>query len=122
MNQKNNDKIIAESEYHPDVVSFYMYELEKLFNNKYRIKYIKPVNIPNWLAIRCLIKNWSYEAIKFETKKAFLFIGENYKGEDKWIPKSQMEIGQGIKKGDKYYNTHRNYIIEHEKKLNIDII
>jgi hypothetical protein len=107
-----NDK----SEY-KDMFSFYIYKLKQINENDFEIEYIKPVDIPIWLAEKTFIKNWSYEKIVFETQKAFRFEGKNYKGEDKWIAKIQLEVGSTYTESDEFYRTHKNSIKEKESDL-----
>jgi len=98
------------SEY-PDVVSLYVYKLNYMENGVFEIVFIKPINIPDWMAETLYIKNWSYERIMVETPKAILI------QDDKWIAKSQIEFGKEFEEGDEYYRTHKNYIIEQEPKI-----
>lgn len=61
-----------QSEYPPDTISFYLYKLNHIENTLFEIGFVKPVNIPDWIAEKLHIVNWSYEKIKGETSKAVL--------------------------------------------------
>ena len=103
------------SEY-KDVISFYIYKLNQINETEFEVEYIKTVDIPIWLAEKTSIKSWAYEKIVFETQKAFRLEGM-YKGENRWIAKSQLEVGSIYTENDEFYKTHKNSIIEKESDL-----
>jgi hypothetical protein len=103
--------LIDDESEHPSVVSCFIYKLQ-IQNNIVKIKYIVPINIAEWLAEKNGIGNWSYNKVKHKTDKAYLL-------DNRWIPKSQMEIGVKIREGDDMYYGHRANIRELEKNEEI---
>ena len=99
-----------------DIVSFYMYKI-KVVNAQVKMDYLYPVNVPTWIAHKHSIKNWSYEEVKEETEKAFLFKRIKLKKEPRWVAKSLCEIGEQITEKNDYYNAHISYIKEKEPDL-----
>jgi len=110
-----------ESEYPPDVISCYFYELEK-DGDDFKIKCVWCVNVANWIAEKNGLLNWHYYRIVRETEKAVLIEGKNYEGKDKWMGKSQVEYGDRIVEGGDYFRAHRSLIQEEEGKKGRNVI